>query len=46
MNLLTDRPSLTYAYLKLGSRVKRDNCVVKTIPYSEDKNKWFMNLNV
>ena len=37
---------LTYVYLKLGSRVKRGNCVVKTTPYSADKNKWFMNLNV
>ena len=25
MNLLTDRPSLTYAYLKSGSRVNRDD---------------------
>ena len=46
MNLLSGTAYLTYAYLKLGSRVKRGNCVVKTIPYSAEKNKWFMNLNV
>lgn len=46
MNLLTDRPSLTYGYLKLGSRVKIDNYLVKTMTYSQYKNKWFMNLNI
>lgn len=46
MNLVAHRLHLTYAYLKLGSRVKRGNCVVKTMPYSAEKIKWFMNLNV
>ena len=46
MKLLPHIPYLTYAYLKLGSRVRIGNCVVKTIPCSSEKNKWFMNLNV
>ena len=37
---------LTYGYLKLGSRVKIDNYLVKTMTYSQYKNKWFMNLNI
>lgn len=37
---------LSYGYLKLGSRVKIDNYLVKTMTYSQYKNKWFMNLNI
>ena len=46
MNLITHRLHLTYGYLKLGSRVKIDNYLVKTMTYSQYKNKWFMNLNI
>ena len=46
MNSTPHSHHLTYAYLKLGSRVERGNYLVKTIPYSAEKNKWFMNLNV
>ena len=46
MNLIAYRLHLSYGYLKLGSRVKIDNYLVKTMTYSQYKNKWFMNLNI
>ncbi len=46
MNLVLHTLHLSYGYLKLGSRVKIDNYLVKTMTYSQYKNKWFMNLNI